>query len=529
MTSTENMMAKMGHEQEENLGENAEGIMDAIQDAGNTGLTGLSSDDTTSNVPGQVNAWTVNREPATHDFKSQFIEIGLLPHNSEPKFVRGLFAYEEGVEDVYTPTNNGGGKAWVTFGTTEQAAVAAQNFDDHYIGFDSLLISAEEFEKIDFDLISYSDFRNQPKAEPTCTVKITNLPPSAPIKNIVQMIKAIGLDEKFDAEKNRVDNVEGVEIISSEGVLVHFAREHDAGLFQDCYNGLYWQNDTLRVEFRPDSEMEELVQMAVSKDSMEPFVGNIRNLTAAEVRGAGLPNTMVDVQLNAGGFAFVSLDAAAAVKLVDKYEDGFSTRTNHKTYFTPPQDREAADAFEAVEAKFDDGKQTVPPRGKAATASHPLTIHPPSKSRAFVPQDLAQEWGMKMRNFTPVQKQQEHPTIRKLHVARWGNVAPRPEVQNVAALTTPRPDAQNVAPLITRTATMSLAPQFVRVTINNLPLATGTQDIRNFFTDFTLCGAELEIKRGYAYVWLESETEAKRAVETLDKGVVRGQIVTVKL
>jgi RNA recognition motif-containing protein len=60
------------------------------------------------------------------------------------------------------------------------------------------------------------------------------------------------------------------------------------------------------------------------------------------------------------------------------------------------------------------------------------------------------------------------------------------------------------------------------VKLIKLPPPTTEADVHAFFRGFPLAGEEVSIKFDYAFVWLPSQAQAYRAVETLDKRVING-------
>ncbi|RAR05917.1 hypothetical protein DDE83_007138 [Stemphylium lycopersici] len=85
-----------------------------------------------------------------------------------------------------------------------------------------------------------------------------------------------------------------------------------------------------------------------------------------------------------------------------------------------------------------------------------------------------------------------------------------------------------IGELVSRAAEMAIAPKGVRIKLAHLSRNTTEWDIRNLFKGFPLCEGVM-LKSGYGYLVVTLETEAERAVATLNKRVVQERMVTLKL
>jgi hypothetical protein len=96
---------------------------------------------------------------------------------------------------------------------------------------------------------------------------------------------------------------------SHDDVLLQFNSIEDAVRFRDEFNDIYWKNNTLHVEFRPDCDMKTLLgEERPVKESVKLFMTNAGDVCADEICQASLPVIVNDVQVHAGQpFAFVFL------------------------------------------------------------------------------------------------------------------------------------------------------------------------------------------------------------------------------
>jgi hypothetical protein len=303
------------------------------------------------------------------------------------------------------------------------------------------------------------------------------------------MIEKIGLDGTYDDDdgEDGEEELHGVKNMrihpDEEGILVRFYSAGDAAHFRHSYNGDYWKNNTLHVQYRPDAEIEELLheRSGNSKDSTKLFVGGVRGLTIEEICSAFRPVVLNDVKI-AKEFAFVFLASVDAVAIVDEHQNGMRLPNGRKIYPSPLKDKKDAAAFAAARAKM-----AAAPKGLVPVASKPV----------------------------------QHAFPVALKVAQLSRPTALPSMKTVVN--------DQVQGLVAQTASMTLVPSGVRVKLNNLPPWTTEKEVRNLFAGFAPHGPSVLIKPTYGFVWLTSDAEAQRAVAALDKASIRVKAVTVKI
>ncbi len=73
----------------------------------------------------------------------------------------------------------------------------------------------------------------------------------------------------------------------------------------------------------------------------------------------------------------------------------------------------------------------------------------------------------------------------------------------------------------------------MRLYVGNLPYSCSQDDLQNLFSDYNASNVKLIIDRdtdrskGFGFVDIESNEEAKQAIEALDKKMVDGKTLTV--
>jgi hypothetical protein len=299
---------------------------------------------------------------------------------------------------------------------------------------------------------------------------VTQLPPSGPIKNVGEMIDDLGMVDGYDEDDEDDDELHGVQnmrAIQDVGVLVRFECISDARHFHDVYNGDYRKNNTLHVEFRPDSEMADLLSGKGSKDTLKLFVSDCRGLTPEDISKAVHLVAVNDVQINPGGFAFAFLAAVDAVAIVDKYPNGCRLANGRKIYFKEPKDKEDAASFAAARKLM--AATSAPPAAAAAASSFatapwdsPATPAWPTPAPAPGPQSTVSNG---LQYSAPAPPQQPKPMSRASKAAGARNFNPGFQnwAQKVGAAAPgqgqPAPRRSTMTDLITRTGSMSLGPR----------------------------------------------------------------------
>jgi hypothetical protein len=208
-----------------------------------------------------------------------------------------------------------------------------------------------------------------------------------------------------------------------EGILVRFYSAGDAAHSRHSYNGDYWKNNKLHVQYRPDTEIEGLLheQSGHSKANTKLFLGGVRGMTTEDIRSSFRHVALNDVKI-INGFAFVFLATVDAVAVVDKHPNGMRLSNGRKIYPSPPKDKKDAAAFAAARAKM-----AALPKGLVPVASKPV----------------------------------QHALPVALKVAQLSRPTALPSMKTVVN--------DQVQGLVAQTASMTLAPSGVRVKLNNLP------------------------------------------------------------
>jgi RNA recognition motif-containing protein len=513
MTKAQKIMAKMGYQKGQGLGKDGEGMVDPIQESSQTGRVGLGHGSTTKR-PAHADLWTA--AAGKPDLVTRFISIGSLPQMSKPSVVHTLFGPEDNVVEVFTPDVNPRGIAWVEFATIDDAAWAASQYDGSYFGPNSQkvgisLIAAEEVPVTKNFILRYSDFvREQNASQPTSTVLVTNLPTSRPIGNVKEMVDDMGMADQgdiYDSEDDEEHGIKHIHTTPENGVLVQFQSKSDAGWFRDYYNGTYWKNNTLHVNFRPDAEMTALVRGDSATESIKLFVGNVRGLFIDDIRSAFHPIHLADVQINHGGFAFIFLATFDAITILDKHSNGKKLRNGRKIFPKAPSDKKDV-------AKLENARKAQAPKSSVPMHTAPMAMSAP------VPL-------VRQARAVPI------PLVQRAQAVAIPRGTPQAQAAPVGAPTpapTPAPaSTPNMEAVITQTQALNLESDNVRVKIANLPGWTTEGEVRNFFHGFQLSARGITIKRGYGFVSLTSKADAQRAVDTLHKSRIQGQVVNVKL
>jgi hypothetical protein len=172
-----------------------------------------------------------------------------------------------------------------------------------------------------------------------------------------------------------------------EGILVRFYSAGDAAHFRHSYNGDYWKNNTLHVQYRPDTEIEGLLheQSGHSKANTKLFLGGVRGMTTKDIRSTFRPVVLNDVKI-INEFAFVFLAIVDAVAVVDKNPNGMRLSNGRKIYPSPLKDKKDAAAFAAARAKIATApKDLAPVASKAVQRALPVALKVVQLSRVCQP------------------------------------------------------------------------------------------------------------------------------------------------
>jgi RNA recognition motif-containing protein len=464
-----------------------------------------------------------------YGFESNLIYITRLPHHSEPSYIKSLFGSDENIEEIYAPEESRG-NAWVEFKTPDDALAAVSKYDGYHFGPNSQKISVDlalhdqssagkEF------IMRYTDFvRNKDLVPATSTVFVSNLPNSGPKSNIYQMVEAIGMELPGQYDDNMPHGIKH-DRCEVGGVYVQFECIEDAQHFRTSFNGDYWKNNTLHVDFVDDAEIEVYLKpstgtaigAATAKQNVKLFVANTQGITADQIRNAVAPIVLNDANV-CGGFAFVFLAADDAVTVIDNFSKGPRVKGNRYVYPKPPdkdkKDKKDAASFAAARARL-----AATPKPQISANPQIRAMSPPGpkqtlSSKADIP-SLAKALPPK-----PTRKQTPKSTPAWLSEPAS---APLSEPVATAALT---PSSSPIEGIANQAENLNLAESGVRVKLNKLPVATTEADIRALFAGFQL---EIELNKSFAFVWLASMAEAERAVTTLHKNFVHGKAINVSL
>lgn len=147
-------------------------------------------------------------------------------------------------------------RAWVEFATVAEAAKAAswcdgKNFSSHHRRIQAKIAPTTELPSSESLKLSYKDFAWEllrREAKTSATVLITGLPKTKAEKNVRQMVEECGLDELDEGED---EQSHGIKRISTKpgGLEVEFECEEDAERFFENYDGVWWKNETLHVQY----------------------------------------------------------------------------------------------------------------------------------------------------------------------------------------------------------------------------------------------------------------------------------------
>ena len=99
----------------------------------------------------------------------------------------------------------------------------------------------------------------------TSTVRVSQLPPSNPLSNISQIVEEINWENPDDGydldEEHEPDGMTRKQIVQKDDVpsdiLLELHSVCNAISFRQEFNGRYWKNDTLHVDFCSDAAFEE--------------------------------------------------------------------------------------------------------------------------------------------------------------------------------------------------------------------------------------------------------------------------------
>lgn len=221
----------------------------------------------------------------------------------------------------------------------EDADAAVTAYDNYHTGptgqkNGACLVSPEENPNSKENVLRYTEFvQKHAAAQPTSTVLVFNLPNAGPISNVNQMLEKLCYEdlEYEDGEKHGLLNIR----ISAfkDGVLAKFESVDDAAHFFHCYDGEYWKNNTLHVEFRPDSEIPGPNQgKSVLTQSTKLWVNNTGGVTDEQIRNAFHPTKLHDMTRTPKS-CLVFLEMVNALRMLDDYPNGKKLPNGRKIFF----------------------------------------------------------------------------------------------------------------------------------------------------------------------------------------------------
>lgn len=193
----------------------------------------------------------------TNVLESKYVKISYLPRWSKPSAVYAwLFGSKDNIVDIFME-GRGPPTAWVEFSTAVEAANTASRLDrgfvcSHHRRIQARLVPPKEVPSDEDCKLRYSDFvkkQSQDEASVSSIILITHLPETKMEKNVEDMARKLSLDDLNESDDEQRHGIKATSSIPG-GLQVEFKCVEDAERFYEAYDGRYWKNDTIHIEYR---------------------------------------------------------------------------------------------------------------------------------------------------------------------------------------------------------------------------------------------------------------------------------------
>jgi hypothetical protein len=167
-----------------------------------------------------------------------------------------LFGPKDNIVDILMQTR-GPPTAWVEFSAAVEAANAASRLDrknvsSHHRRIQAKLVPPKEVPSDEDCKLRYTDFvkkESQDEANTSSTILITGLPHTKMEKNVENLAEELGLNEQGEGDDKQRHGIKATSTIPG-GSQVEFECVEDAERFYEGFDGKYWKNDTIHIEYR---------------------------------------------------------------------------------------------------------------------------------------------------------------------------------------------------------------------------------------------------------------------------------------